>query len=379
MLRQLLPACIALLLISCQKETGGVIIQKFFPSQGQPGDTVAIRGKSFGFSPANANIYFNGTKAVVTYVTDTLIVAVVPQNATSGKISLSLGGHTAISADDFIIYPGTWIQKADFPAAARKNAAGFSIDGKGYLGTGYDGTTQLNDWWLYDPAANSWTQKTNAPVKVELAVSMVINGKGYMGIGKTDAGNVNDFWQYDAADTWTTKAKLPGTKRVGAVGFGVGDKGYAGTGQFNGQFLKDWWQYDPSTDNWTRKADFPGDARTRGSGFVIDNKIYFGLGDGKTDWWQYDTATDGWTRKADFPGSTYDAKGITVAGKGYIAGGGNECWEYDAATDHWTRNAFFNYRLSSVAFATEDKAYYGTGSNLQGALQKDFWEFSPVQ
>ena len=40
-----------------------------------------------------------------------------------------------------------------------------------------------------------------------------------------------DFWEYDpAANTWTQKADFGGTARDGAVGFSIGSKGYIGTG-----------------------------------------------------------------------------------------------------------------------------------------------------
>ena len=40
-----------------------------------------------------------------------------------------------------------------------------------------------------------------------------------------------DFWEYDpAANTWTQKADFGGTARYGAVGFSIGSKGYIGTG-----------------------------------------------------------------------------------------------------------------------------------------------------
>lgn len=39
-------------------------------------------------------------------------------------------------------------------------ATGFSINSKGYIGTGYDGNSK-KDFWEYDPATNSWTQKVH--------------------------------------------------------------------------------------------------------------------------------------------------------------------------------------------------------------------------
>lgn len=48
-----------------------------------------------------------------------------------------------------------WTQKATFPGAVRNSAVARTSDGKGYLGTGYDGKNYLNDFWEYDPTANS--------------------------------------------------------------------------------------------------------------------------------------------------------------------------------------------------------------------------------
>ena len=54
-----------------------------------------------------------------------------------------------------------WTQKAAFPGTSRHLAVAMAVDGKGYFGTGYDGTDRLNDFWEYDPVANSWTQKAD--------------------------------------------------------------------------------------------------------------------------------------------------------------------------------------------------------------------------
>src|SRR5688572_13963097 len=55
-----------------------------------------------------------------------------------------------------------WTQKADFPGAAKISTVGFSILGKGYVGTG----TILPDnyskeFWEFDPVSNTWTQKAD--------------------------------------------------------------------------------------------------------------------------------------------------------------------------------------------------------------------------
>ena len=61
----------------------------------------------------------------------------------------------------------------------------------------------------------------------------------------------NDFWEYDpATDTWTQKADFEGVGRGFAVGFSIGSNGYIGTGllgnlNYGGPSSKDFWEYDP--------------------------------------------------------------------------------------------------------------------------------------
>ena len=56
-----------------------------------------------------------------------------------------------------------WTQKASMPGTARNSAVAFTVNGKGYLGTGYDGENYLKDFWEYDPTSNQWTQQADYP------------------------------------------------------------------------------------------------------------------------------------------------------------------------------------------------------------------------
>ena len=58
---------------------------------------------------------------------------------------------------------------------------------------------------------------------------------------------LKDFWEYDPAlNTWTQKADYGGTGRKNAVGFYIGSKGYIGTGWdgMGDSYDKDFWEYD---------------------------------------------------------------------------------------------------------------------------------------
>jgi len=132
------------------------------------------------------------------------------------------------------------LHRASFGGTARRNAVAAAINGKVYVGTGYDGSYK-EDWWEYDPAANTWTQKADfGGTARRYAVAAAINGKVYVGTGY-DGSYKEDWWEYDpAANTWTQKADFGGTARRYAVAAAINGKVYVGTG-YDGSNKEDWW------------------------------------------------------------------------------------------------------------------------------------------
>lgn len=80
-------------------------IVSFLPISGPIGTTVIITGTNFDTTPANNVVMFNGTAATVTASTSTSITATVPTGATTGPISVTVGGNTATSATNFTVAP----------------------------------------------------------------------------------------------------------------------------------------------------------------------------------------------------------------------------------------------------------------------------------
>ena len=232
----------------------------------------------------------------------------------------------------------TWTQKADFGGGTRDFAVGFSIGGKGYMGTGEGELYPYykNDFWEYDPASNTWTQKADfgGAARGE-ATGFSIGGKGYIGTGTTvdSSGafvNSNDFWEYDpVSNIWTQKADFGGTARNGAVGLSIGSKGYIGTG-FDSSTQKDFWEFEPATNTWTQRVDFGGTAREDAVAFSIGNAGYVTTGFlnfyNKQDLWEYDafdTTPDqfAFTNKTNVSlNATITSNSITVSGINSAAG-----------------------------------------------------------
>ncbi|MGB5218448.1 MAG: hypothetical protein WBN66_09115 [Smithella sp.] len=324
---------------------------------------------------------------------------------------------------------GSWTQKADFGgavAAARSEAVAFGImsTGKGYMGTGWNGTTYYSDFWEYDAAANTWTQKANFGVTAagvpalarKSAVAFSIGTKGYVGTGYDGTNYYNDFWEYDpATNVWTLKADLGATtptgagvdERADAVGFSImssatAGKGYVGTGYDGTNYYKDFYEYDTAADTWTKKTDFPGTARAEAVGLSISTKGYVGTGRSGTaaaqyyqDFYEFNPTANTWTRKADFAGGLR-AEAVALycqCSNGYVGLGyipcydpcGEDCpcgqvcyafsdfWEYNAATNQWTQKAYYDggevtgTRTEAAAFSLNSTSHFvGTGWGCSG-------------
>ncbi|MEI9921894.1 MAG: gliding motility-associated C-terminal domain-containing protein [Bacteroidota bacterium] len=78
-------------------------ITSFNPTSGETGTTVTINGTNFSTTPGNNIVKFNGTTAVVTASTATSITTTVPAGATTGLITVTVGGLTATSATNFVV------------------------------------------------------------------------------------------------------------------------------------------------------------------------------------------------------------------------------------------------------------------------------------
>ncbi len=99
-------------------------ITNFTPASGSIGTTVTITGTNFSTTPANNTVTFNGTTAVVTASTATSITTTAPTGASTGKISVTVAGNTAISAADFIV-----ASVANEPPIIQPTATAVPVDG----------------------------------------------------------------------------------------------------------------------------------------------------------------------------------------------------------------------------------------------------------
>ncbi|HVX51710.1 MAG TPA: kelch repeat-containing protein, partial [Chitinophagaceae bacterium] len=141
----------------------------------------------------------------------------------------------------------SWKKITSVPGCtARTYSVAFSINGKGYYGTGIDSVTnkENSDIWMYDSGQDSWTQVASLPVKSGASVynvgrsaasAFTVNDMGYVVGGYSSDLNIflKDVWEFDAAtNTWTSKADFPGFARAYAIAVGsdMWGAGFYGTG-----------------------------------------------------------------------------------------------------------------------------------------------------
>jgi len=291
-----------------------------------------------------------------------------------------------------------WTQKNNMSGPARMGAVAFSINSKGYLGTGSNwGVNYYDDFWEYDHVNDNWTQKANFTGGARYrSQGFSVGSKGYIGTG-TSATATNDFWEYDPiTNAWTTVASMSGMARFGATGFVIGSKIYSGTG-VDVNYTKDFWEYDTGLNAWTQKADFGGAEKIYAVGFAINGKGYLGTGVdinmnpfGSNDLWEYDPTANTWIQKASLPGAgRSEAVAFALGSYGYIGTGTSnwgstaldDFWRYDPATNSWLQVAVFpgGVREHATAFTIGCKAYVGTGfiNDDASTLNNDLWEYTP--
>jgi sugar lactone lactonase YvrE len=78
-------------------------VLQFSPASGQAGTNVTITGTNFAASTSGNIVKFNGTPATIVTATASSLVVVVPAGATTGKITVSVGGQSATSVTDFTV------------------------------------------------------------------------------------------------------------------------------------------------------------------------------------------------------------------------------------------------------------------------------------
>lgn len=312
------------------------------------------------------------------------------------------GGH---KFSNFWKYDGNWTQIADFGGGKRYEAVGFSINGKGYVGTGISEGTDpyerkgTKDFWEYNPQTNKWTKKADFGGSARFeAVGFTIGNRGYIGTGTDKNGDTKDFWEYNPNNnSWLRKADVGGLARHSGIGISNFSKGYIGLGYTN-TYASDFWEYNPSTNKWLQKANISPSVVVKSydaTGFRIGDKLYVCAGyKSNTEMWEYNTITDQWKTISFYNININErsgAVGISIGKKGYIIGGHNaststllnDFYSVDTEFNYWDNLSFWMYsgRYQMAGFGLNDAGFVGLGFIIDpgAGISNEFWEYNPTK
>ena len=239
---------------------------------------------------------------------------------------------------EFYMYDGTWTAKETIPFGYKYPLIEPPAINKKYPGKGaafcYDGVNTIYatkgngtwEFWAYDMETDTWTAKAFIPSlqKIKGGTSMAYyEGKVYLLAGAQKKDNLNNFFVYNpAADSdlgipWTALSGAPVTPPLtlkakpfkdGSAIAVIGNTIYAIKGGDKYNFF---YAYDIATDIWTELETIPlvhsalGKKNKVGDGgaMTTDGSILYVIkGKGKQDFWSYNPISEGvWTSLDTIP------------------------------------------------------------------------------
>ncbi len=303
-------------------------------------------------------------------------------------------------------YPNISFKKMNsLPGNGRSAAVAFAVNGKGYITLGRNSSGEaLNDCWQFDPSTESWQQKDSFPGIARVkALAVTVEDKVYVGLGfnnkfgvySDQSAYLKDFWMYDPAnDTWIQKDSFPGSGTDACISFEYNGNIYIGSGFDGHGFSKELWKYITTDDTWSRLENMPLDSRVGSVVCKTGNRIFFGTGYrtlNENDWWEYFPETDSWKKRKSMPDNgREDAVSLSIGNRLFVSTGKhfggtltrgyfyNDILEYDAIRDVWYDRGKLpaEARENAISFTINGKGYIGFGDNDKQVFN-DLWCFEP--
>lgn len=205
----------------------------------------------------------------------------------------TLSGTTINPIGSFYAYSPSsneWISlsTATSPAPTAFSAS-CSLDQVFYIG-GLRTDSICNDVWKYTPLTNTWTQKTNFPIKQYSGIAVEYSSVMYAGLGIDDMVNktsTKTLWKYrEAFDMWVEETTIPNEATQVIGGVVVNDDLFVvdNTAQI--------WKYSFVDMSWTKKSKLTVLNNNVHCIYALNNSIYIGLGSGTDKFILYDPVWD---------------------------------------------------------------------------------------
>lgn len=179
--------------------------------------------------------------------------------------ALMFGGYGDAFLQDTWIYNSSQQQWNQYnsgeedvkPSARYKHAIAWADNNKIVLFGGFDGTSPLNDTWIYDVSSKTWSQPSisgsSPPARFDHEMCFIEPSKVLL-FGGTLGSRRNDTWVFDiSSNSWTkleSFATTPENRDRFSLAY-IGNKQailFGGSGTY--EDLEDLWIFDYSTTDW---------------------------------------------------------------------------------------------------------------------------------
>jgi len=179
----------------------------------------------------------------------------------------------------------SWTTQANFPGTSRDGLRGFVIGTDAYVGTGQANGVAFNDIYKYNSISNNWTISAPFPGLVRHSgSSFEMNGKGFMGNG-WNTTYYNDFYEYTpSTNSWTMITPFPGLCKTYTTSFSLNNSGYITTGRFaSSSFTNQTWQLiERPTATFSFTQTNCGQTITINNTSTLTSTFLWNFGDGST-------------------------------------------------------------------------------------------------
>ncbi|MDF2189761.1 IPT/TIG domain-containing protein [Paraflavitalea sp. CAU 1676] len=405
------------------------------PTHGMPGTEITITGKHFKDNPLQNYVRFQSAlfEATVASASTTTLKVTVPDDATTGKVTVKIGDQTVTSQNDFVVDPlilyvkdinpkqGPFNTQVTIKGTKFGNEVAVKINGivapikqksptqivveipvntsltAHKLVVTSDGTTVESDDLFTVTATGPYARWENRNIELfpngasafNGGLSFVYKNKIYWGFNRLaittttpeyavfDPADAGKGWQLAQAPAGMVSADL---QQVSAVVHN--DRIFLGTGVSAAGESNAWWEFHPETNTATQLSNFPH--RVMGAvSFVLNNNIYVGFGSDNKQLYQFDPAGNGNTGKFDLV--TTASFNDLSAGNAFIIG--NEVYLGRALpVINQVRNAVYKFtapdQLVRVADMAEEMPSFQTSAFSVGnkgyfVINRNVWEYTP--
>ncbi len=281
----------------------------------------------------------------------------------------------------------SWATKTPIPQALAGSGCAIINDTVYVIGGRDSAGNRYTTNYIYDPANDTWSAKSNMQIARAHLCCAAVNGKFYAigGWVGGSAGSTGAVEEYDpATGTWTTKTSMP-TPRYTICSAVVQNKVYViGGMSISGVIFATVEEYSPSADTaggnpWQTKTSMPTARMGPGCAVIKDTIYVFGgstsIGTGVTGVNQcYDPISDTWSTKTNMPTPRYALGGFSYSDKAYAVGGYNyynyfsTVEVYDPFYNSWSSESSMQFPRQSVATALFGNKVYVIGGWNNGAL-----------